>query len=464
VGGGGLAGDGGGGLAMSVGPVAIVGGGLAGITAALDCAAAGARVTLLEVRPRLGGAAYSFERDGLRLDNGQHVFLRCCTAYIALLDRLGSRPLTTMQRRLDIPVLAPGGRVARLRRSGLPAPLHLGGALARYTHLGLADRARAASAALAMRRLDPEDPALDERSFGDWLAEHGQRPAAIDALWDLIARPTLNVTAGEASLAQAAQVFRTGLLTRASAGDVGWARAPLGDVHDGPARRALDAAGVGVRLRWRAERIVATGGFAVEGSGERVAADAVVVAVPHDRLADLLPPGALAAPERLADLGTSPIINLHIAYDRRVMSLPFVATVRSPVQFVFDRTDSSGLQRGQLLAVSLSAADEDMQRRPEELRARYLPALAELFPAARAASVERFVVTREHAATFRAAPGAKALRPVARTLVPGLALAGAHTTTGWPATMEGAVRSGHTAADEVLGFLARPRERQAVAA
>jgi squalene-associated FAD-dependent desaturase len=464
VGGGGLAGDGGGGLAMSVGPVAIVGGGLAGITAALDCAAAGARVTLLEVRPRLGGAAYSFERDGLRLDNGQHVFLRCCTAYIALLDRLGSRPLTTMQRRLDIPVLAPGGRVARLRRSGLPAPLHLGGALARYSHLGLADRARAASAALAMRRLDPEDPALDERSFGDWLAEHGQRPAAIDALWDLIARPTLNVTAGEASLAQAAQVFRTGLLTRASAGDVGWARAPLGDVHDGPARRALDAAGVDVRLRWRAERIVATGGFAVEGSGERVAADAVVVAVPHDRLADLLPPGALAAPERLADLGTSPIINLHIAYDRRVMSLPFVATVRSPVQFVFDRTDSSGLQRGQLLAVSLSAADEDMQRRPEELRARYLPALAELFPAARAASVERFVVTREHAATFRAAPGAKALRPVARTLVPGLALAGAHTTTGWPATMEGAVRSGHTAADEVLGFLARPRERQAVAA
>jgi squalene-associated FAD-dependent desaturase len=447
------------------GRVAIVGGGLAGITAALDCAAAGARVTVLEVRPRLGGAAYSFERDGLRLDNGQHVFLRCCTAYTALLDRLGSRPLTTMQRRLDIPVLAPGGRLARLRRSGLPAPLHLGTALARYSHLSPADRARAASAALALRRLDPEDPALDERSFGTWLAEHGQRPAAIDALWDLIARPTLNVTADEASLAQAAQVFRTGLLTQASASDVGWARAPLGDVHDGPARRALSAAGVDVRLRWRAERVVpSSGGWSVEGPGERVAADAVVVAVPHDRLEALLPPGALAAPERLSELGASPIVNLHVAYDRRVTDLAFAAAVRSPVQFVFDRTESSGWSGGQLLAVSLSAADDDMQRRPEELRARYLPALAELFPAARSANVERFVVTREHAATFRAAPGAKALRPAARTLIPGLALAGAHTTTGWPATMEGAVRSGHTAADEVLSVLARPRRQQAVAA
>jgi squalene-associated FAD-dependent desaturase len=450
---------------MSSKGVAIVGGGLAGITAALDCAAAGAKVTLLEVRPRLGGAAYSFDRDGLRLDNGQHVFLRCCTAYLALLDRLGSRPLTTMQRRLDIPVLAPGGHVARLRRSGLPAPLHLGGALARYSHLAPADRARAVRAALALRRLDPEDPALDARSFGAWLAEHGQRPAAVDALWDLIARPTLNVTADGASLAQAVQVFRTGLLTSAGAGDVGWARAPLGDVHDGPARRALAAAGVDVRLRWRAERIVAAGAaWSVEGNGERIAGDAVIAAVPHDRLEALLPAGALAAPERLAQLGTSPIVNLHVAYDRRVMQLPFAAAVRSPVQFVFDRTESSGLQRGQLLAISLSAADEDMQRRPEELRARYLPALAELFPAARSASVERFVVTREHAATFRAAPGAIALRPAARTQLPGLALAGAHTTTGWPATMEGAVRSGHTAANEVLSVLARPRQRQAVAA
>jgi squalene-associated FAD-dependent desaturase len=444
------------------GHVAIVGGGLAGITAALDCADAGARVTLLEVRPRLGGAAYSFARDGLRLDNGQHVFLRCCTGYIALLERLGSRGLTTLQPRLDIPVVAPGGPAGRLRRSGLPAPLHLAGTLARYAHLSPPDRARAVRAALALRRLDPEDPRLDEQTFGAWLARQGQRPAAVEALWELIARPTLNLTCDQASLAQAAQVFRTGLLRAADAGDIGWARAPLGDVHDGPARRALDRAGVAVRLGWRAQRIVRDErGYAVEGAMGRVEADAVVAAVPHDRLDALLPTGALPRP--VSALGTSPIVNLHVAYDRRVTGLGFAAAVRSPVQFVFDRTQSSGLSTGQLLAISLSAADDDMERRPQELRERYLPALAALFPAARDARVARFVVTREHAATFRATPGAIALRPGARTQLRGLALAGSYTATGWPATMEGAVRSGHAAARDVLAALPdeRPRERLA---
>jgi squalene-associated FAD-dependent desaturase len=441
---------------VTVKRVAVVGGGLAGITAALDCADDGAQVTLVEVRPRLGGAAYSFDRDGLRLDNGQHVFLRCCTDYMALLDRLGSRGLTTLQPRLDIPVLAPGAQPARLWRSGLPAPLHLGGALATYRHLSPADRVRAMRAAMALRRLNPEDPRLDTRSFGDWLARHGQGPAAVEALWELIARPTLNLTCDEASLAQAAQVFRTGLLTAADAGDVGWARVPLGDIHDEPARRALTSAGVDVRTGWRAQRLAREGeGWVVDGPSGRLDAEAVVIAVPHDRVEPLLPPGALAAPERLRALGVSPIVNLHVAYDRPVMGLPFAAAVRSPVQFVFDRTDSSGLDRGQLLAVSLSAADEDMERRPEQLRERYLPALADLFPAARGAQVERFVVTREHAATFRAAPGAAALRPGARTPLPGLVLAGAYTATGWPATMEGAVRSGHTAAREVLAGLTR---------
>jgi monoamine oxidase len=238
---------------------------------------------------------------------------------------------------------------------------------------------------------------------------------------------------------------------------------PLGDIHDAPARRALQAAGVEVRLGWRAQRIAGgERGWAVEGATGRVDADAVVAAVPHDRLDALLPGGALTRP--VAALGTSPIVNLHVGYDRRVTDLAFAAAVRSPVQFVFDRTQSSGLERGQLLAISLSAADEDMERRPQELRERYLPALAELFPVARTARVERFVVTREHAATFRATPGAAALRPAARTLLPGLALAGAYTATGWPATMEGAVRSGHAAAREVLAVLRNHEPREVLAA
>jgi uncharacterized protein with NAD-binding domain and iron-sulfur cluster len=156
---------------------------------------------------------------------------------------------------------------------------------------------------------------------------------------------------------------------------------------------------------------------------------------------------------RLARLGTSPIVNLHVVYDRRVLEHRFAAGVHTPVQWVFDRTQGAGLVRGQYLAVSLSAADEELNSTVDDLRARFLPALADLLPAAREAEIERFFVTREHAATFRAAPGARALRPRPGTAIPGLVLAGAWTDTGWPATMEGAVRSGQSAA---LAALAAP--------
>jgi squalene-associated FAD-dependent desaturase len=438
---------------MSGPEVAVVGGGLAGISAALACADAGASVTVLEVRPRLGGAAYSFRRDDLWLDNGQHVFLRCCTAYRALLARLGSEGDTVLQRRLEIPVLSPGRETAWLRRTPGPAPLHLAPALLRYPHLTKRQRVGAIRAAVVLSRVRADDPALDQRTFAEWLAEHGQGPAAIAALWDLIALPTLNLRADEASAALGAFVFQEGLLRRADAGDVGWARAPLSAVHGEPAERALRDAGIEVRLRWRAQRVAAgrAGRLEVEATaGDGVDADAVIVAVPHQRAGALLPDGALPAPERLARLGASPIVNLHVVYDRRVTDLPFAAGVGTPVQYVFDRTRGAGLGDGQYVAVSLSGAAREMGMTGDELRARYVPALAELLPRARGARIERFVVTREHAATFRAAPGVGALRPGPRTDVRGLVLAGAWTDTGWPATMEGAVLSGHAAAREAL--------------
>lgn len=450
------------------GRVVVVGGGLAGIAAALDCADAGRAVTLVEVRPRLGGAAYSFERDGLWLDNGQHVFLRCCTAYRELLERLGSSADTVLQSRLAIPVLAPGRPVAWLRRSALPAPLHLAGSLLRYTHLSLRERVAAARAALALGRVNPNDPQTDARGFGEWLEQHGQSPGAVEALWELIGRPTLNLRPDDASLAAAAFVFRVGLLERADAGDIGYARGPLQRVHGEAALRKLRAAAVEVRLGCRAERIEASpdGSLVVHGADEQLDADAVVLAVPHERAARLLPEGAVRDPELLTDLGTSPIVNLHIAYDRRVLELEFefAAAVGSPVQFVFDRTGSSGLEHGQCLAVSLSAADAEIDATADELQETYLPALAELLPGARGARAERFVVTRERAATFRAAPGARRLRPGPRTGVAGLALAGAWTDTGWPATMEGAVRSGHAAARVALAAVGSERALPEVAA
>jgi squalene-associated FAD-dependent desaturase len=458
--------------------VVVVGGGLAGIAAALDCADAGASVTLVEVRRRLGGAAYSFERDGLRMDNGQHVFLRCCVAYRALLARLGSERLTAVQPRLDIPVLKPGRPPARLRRGSLPAPLHLAGALARYPHLTRAERASAVRAAIGLMRLHPDDPTLDAVTFGEWLAGHGQDRASVAALWDLIALPTLNLPAAQASLALAAFVFRTGLLSARDAGDIGFHQATLSETIGEPALRALRHAGVRVRLGWRAEGLAAGGdGIEVHGRGARdagveregaggelphgagrvfdeLSAEAVVVALPHARAARLLEP-SLGEPARaLRALGVSPIVNLHVLYDRTVCEWPFAAGVDTPVQYVFDRTRAAGAPAGcQYLAVSLSGAEREMRMSVDELRERYLPALRELFPRARAARVESFLVTREHAATFRGAPGVNALRVGPRTSVPGLVLAGAWTATGWPATLEGAVLSGHAAADAALTAL-----------
>jgi squalene-associated FAD-dependent desaturase len=448
--------------------IVIVGGGLAGIAAALDCARDGAAVTLLESRRRLGGAAYSFTRDGIVADNGQHVFLRCCTAYRELLDQIGATDLVTLQPRLSIPVLAPGGRIAWLRRSGLPAPLHLAGALARYPFLGLRQRASLTRAMQALRSVDPDDPVADDRSFGDWLSQHGQGREAVQAIWELIARPTLNLVAADASLAQAAYVFQQGLLRDRAAGDVGYARVPLGEIHDLAARRALARAGVEVRLgRGVAAIVPDSDGFRVESSGvPSLAADIVILAVPHDRAAQLLPGEAGVDCGRLARLGSSPIVNLHVVYDRRVLELPFAAGVHTPVQWVFDRTAGAGAsaRQGQYLAVSLSAADAELEMTGDELRSRFIPALADLMPAAREARVETFFVTREHAATFRVAPGARSLRPGPRTAIPGLLLAGTWTDTGWPATMEGAVRSGRTAAQIAIATPVRSAQREAAAA
>jgi squalene-associated FAD-dependent desaturase len=444
--------------------VLVIGGGLAGITAALDCAAAGASVTLLEVRRRLGGAAYSVQRGGLEMDNGQHVFLRCCTAYRALLRRLGSERHVSVQPRLEIPILRPGAPRTRLGRSSLPAPLHLARALAGYPHLTPLQRLAAGRAAVGLMRLRGSEAELDRQTLGGWLTGHGQSRGAIEGLWDLIALPTLNVRADEASLALGAFVFREGLFEEADAGDIGFHLGTLAETIGSPAERALAEAGVEVRLGWRAEQVSsAGGGLEVHGGGgsedgngrdgrsEGLVGDAVVVALPHARAARLLEPLLGQDAVRWEGLGNSPIVNLHVVYDRVVCDEQFAAGVQTPVQYVFDRTAAAGAPPGcQYLAVSLSGADREMGMSVESLRETYLPALEQLFPRAHGARVESFLVTREHAATFRATPGTARLRPGPRTSVEGLLLAGAWTATGWPATLEGAVLSGHAAAEAAL--------------
>ncbi|MFD7425976.1 hydroxysqualene dehydroxylase HpnE [Streptomyces sp. NPDC059814] len=443
----------------------VIGGGLAGITSALRLADAGLDVTLLEGRPRLGGLAFSFRRGELTVDNGQHVYLRCCTAYRWFLDRVDGARLAPLQNRLDVPVLdvgrPAGPRLGRLRRNGLPVPFHLAAGLAGYPHLSLAERASVGRAALALGRLDPDDPALDDIDFGSWLARHGQSPRTVEALWDLVGVATLNATAPNSSLALAAKVFKTGLLSDPGAADIGWASVPLGDIHDTLSRKALDSAGVRTELRTKAGSLTRTddGRWVVDTGAERIEAETVVLAVPQHETHALLPEGALDAPERLLEIGSSPILNVHVVYDRKVLRRPFFTALGSPVQWVFDRTEASGLTGpGQYLAVSQSAAGEEIDLPVAELRARYLPELERLLPAARGAGIRDFFVTRERTATFAPAPGVGRLRPGTRTRAPGLFLAGAWTATGWPATMEGAVRSGAGAADAALLALGHPHE------
>ncbi|MFF4755904.1 hydroxysqualene dehydroxylase HpnE [Streptomyces sp. NPDC002514] len=441
----------------------VVGGGLAGVTAALALADAGVRVTLLESRPRLGGLAFSFQRGDLTVDNGQHVYLRCCTAYRWFLDRIGGTELAPVQNRLDVPVLdlarPEGRRLGRLRRDPLPVPLHLGRSLASYPHLSLAERAKVGRAALALKGLDLADPTLDTQDFGGWLAAHGQSARAVEALWDLVGVATLNAVAGDASLGLAAMVFKTGLLSDPGAADIGWAHVPLGELHDRLARKALDSAGVRTEIRTRVTSVSTdeNGGWSVQVPGETLRSDAVVLAVPQREAHGLLPPGALDDPDRLLRIGTAPILNVHVIYDRTVLNRPFFAALGTPVQWVFDRTHASGLRTGQYLAVSQSAVQDEIDTPVAVLRERYLPELERLLPGARQAEVKDFFVTRERTATFAPTPGVGRLRPGARTNAPGLWLAGAWTATGWPATMESAVRSGVSAADAALSALGRPR-------
>jgi squalene-associated FAD-dependent desaturase len=439
--------------------VLVVGGGLAGIATALRMADAssGHRVTLVEGRPRLGGAAFSFRRGPLSVDNGQHVFLRCCAAYQWLVRRLGVEDKTIVQPRLDIPVLRPDGRSARLQRTaGVPAPAHLSASLARYRLLSPLDRARAVRGALALKRLDPTDPRLDTRTLGQYLRRHGQTPEIIEALWGVVATATLNLPPDEASLALAAKVFRTGLLDHADAADIGYCAAPLGDLHSVAARRALEASGVEVLVGHRVESVKPGGEVILRHRGERTSREpgTVVLAVPPREAFTILPDLADTPAGAARRLGTSPIVNVHVIYDRPVTELPFAAAVGSPVQWFFDRTRASGLPGvtpgAQYLAVTVSAADAIIDTPSPVLRDQFVAELARLLPRARSAEVLDAFVTRERHATFRQAAGTRALRPGPASGLDGVWLAGAWTDTGWPDTMEGAVRSGITAAQAAL--------------
>jgi protoporphyrinogen oxidase len=274
----------------------------------------------------------------------------------------------------------------------------------------------------------------------------------VAAVWDLITIPTVNLPAAEASLAAAAMVMKTALLSSRDAADIGWSAIPLGRLHGEAAGRALDQAGATVLT---GERVLGVhpdgpGQWIVSTGGGPIDADGVVMALPHEEASLVVPSGAADTQARWAELGSSAVVDVHLVYDRRVSPWTFFAGHRSPVQWVFDRSRASGLDRAepghQYLAVSLSAANPLLAVSPETIVQQTVAALTRLLPASAEARLVESLVTKERRATFAARPGTAALRPAATTALPGLVLAGAWTSTGWPSTMEGAVRSGLAAA------------------
>ncbi|HZE16267.1 MAG TPA: FAD-dependent oxidoreductase, partial [Mycobacterium sp.] len=270
--------------------------------------------------------------------------------------------------------------------------------------------------------------------------------------WELIGVATLNARAEDASLALAAMVFQIGMLRENSSGDIGWSTVPLQFLHGDAAAAVLAESPASVHLRAPVCALHRSGsGWIVDSKIGPDSFDDVVLAVPPAAAEHLLPAGSVGMQAGWsARLGSSPIINLHLVLDRPVLDEPFLAAVDSDVQWVFDRTNQGGLASGQYLAVSLSAADELVDMPTAALRRRFLPALQSILPGLESAGLRDFFVTRERQATFRPAPGTAQLRPPARTTAPGLYLAGSWTATGWPATMEGAVRSGDAAASALL--------------
>ncbi|HUY96609.1 MAG TPA: hydroxysqualene dehydroxylase HpnE [Verrucomicrobiae bacterium] len=447
----------------------VVGGGLAGIAAALRLADRGHQVVVVERAAVLGGLCRSVEDPVAgRVDTGQHVFLGCCTSLERLLRRLRARP-AVRQRRLELTVAAaPGART--LRTQALPSPLHLAQSLARWPGLGTRDRLRAARLGLHVSRLDQAALAgLDGVPCLGWLQAHGQSEAACTWLWEPILVATCNVPLANCSAGLAAFVIREGLMRGPEAGAL---RIPATDLTrwlDQPARTALTQAGVELRLRWRAigvedggERLRVLGGPAASQS-EPLLTDSVVLAVPARQVRRLAPPALQGDPtlSAAAQLPDSPIVNLHLFCDRPILPAAVVVAPDSPLQWCFDRTALAGGSTPSgsgpfHVAVSLSAAGSWAALPGDEVAARLWSACQRVFPAARRARLLHHRVTREAHATFAAVPGSARARPGPATAHPGIALAGSWTATGWPATMEGAVRSGEAAAQVVHAAGLRP--------
>lgn len=415
--------------------VVVVGGGLAGLASAVALADTGIEVDLLEARPFAGGRATSYQHQDETIDNCQHVLLRCCVNLLDLYRRMGVADRVRFHREFFFH--EPGGRVSVLKAGVLPAPLHFTGSFLGLRCLGVIDKLAIARAMLAIRREHARRHDLDRISMGDWLREKGQTRRAIDRFWAPVLVSAINEDLDRMAACHGFQVFWLGFLARGDSYEMGVPAVPLGELYG-------NAPGVRMNFRTTVDGFVDSGGKmdAARTGGGLFAADAFVCAVPFERVPALVPGMTFDG------WSHSPITGVHLWFDRKVTDAPHGALLDRTIQWFFNK-DS-----GRYLQLVVSASRSILETPRAEVIRMATEELAEFLPAVREAKIVKAHVVKEARATFSATPGLR--RPGPATRWPNLFLAGDWTDSGWPATMEGAVRSGYMAAEAVAASLGRP--------
>jgi squalene-associated FAD-dependent desaturase len=433
--------------------VLIFGGGLAGLAAAGALAVRGFRVTLLESRQRLGGRASSFTdaATGQLIDTCQHVTMGCCTNFAAFCETFGIDRLIQPQPLLRF--MTPDRRVSPFQADPVSAPLHLARSFLSSHYLTAGEKLRIAWGLSWLQRTQDDDV-----PFLDWLRQHRQTPRTIEAFWGLVLTSALNETPDRIGLRYARKVFLDGFLRHRRGFEVSLPTMPLGQLY-GEVQQWLDRHAVQVRLGCSVRQIRVQGNTAsgVETrQGETLTADWYISAVPFDRLLELLPGEPIQGEPyfgNLRNLETSPITSVHLWYDRPVSDWPHVVLVDCVGQWLFNRGETPS---GHYVQIVVSAARRFRSLGHEELQRQIVAEVASLFPAARPGSLLRARTVTEQSATFSAVPGVDRWRPAQASPIGNLFIAGDWTATGWPATMEGAVRSGWLAVEALLSRMGKP--------
>jgi squalene-associated FAD-dependent desaturase len=446
--------------------VVIVGGGIAGLATAVRLIQLGLKPIVLEKRPFLGGRAYSFTDSdtGVEIDNGQHVFIGACDEFQQYIADIGASDQIRLDKLIGFPVLK-RGKTSWIRARRLPGILANLSALLGYRHVGVIGKLRILRGLLSIKltRLKPTAFGAglisqhDQITFDDWLRDHGQNNETIQNFWNLIILPSLNDDIAAVSAHTGIQLFKVALLGPARNPAMGIPLAGLSTLIGDNARAFIESHGGEIRTGVDVESLHIAGG-GIKGvrttNDELIEGEAVVSAVPAAAMTSLIPgepdgPYDFFTPAN--SVSTAPIVAVHIWYDRPVMNENFVAVLDSPLQWVFNDTDlKSRNEPGQHIVISLSGAWRWQDRSKQELRDIFTLEMENAFPEVRNASIEKFTIVKMLEATFRVGPRSQGSRLSQRTPLPGFYLAGDWTDTGWPSTMESAVRSGNLAAKFIV--------------